>query len=197
MRHDFEHYRILGSGNHHMNLFDYFILVTTGYMIVRGIFRGIIKEFSSIIGVFAAFLLALAYYIDLSDLLGEWFSNTDYLNIIGFFIIFCGVLIFVSILASVIKYFLNISFLGWVDRLLGLGFGLLKSVLIVSVVMFVLTTFLTEGAGLIKNSKLAPHVAEVSEKMLALVPEELETRFIHHLDIFKKAWQEGQLPQIQ
>ena len=102
--------------------------------------------------------------------------------------ILCSVLIIISILGVVIKYLLNVAFLGWADRICGVGFGLIKGVLIVTVLFIILTTFLAKGAPLIKKSVLAPHVIWISEKMVNVVSKETRKDFFGKLDEFKKAW---------
>ena len=109
-----------------MNPFDILIIVVLGYSLVRGLFRGLVKEVSSIIGVLGGFYAAYTYYKVLAGLLAGLIHDTSYLNILSFLIIFCGVLIVVGVLGVVIKYLLNIAFLGWVDRIGGVIFGVLK-----------------------------------------------------------------------
>ncbi len=171
-----------------MNPFDVFIIIVLGYSIVRGLFRGLVKEVSSIIGVLGGFYAAYSYYPMVAKLLSGLIAEQSYLNILSFLIIFCGILIIISILGVVIKYLLNVAFLGWIDRVCGVGFGLIKGVLIVTVLFIILTTFLTKGAPLIKKSILAPHVIWISEKMVGLVSEEMKKDFFGKLDEFKKAW---------
>ena len=171
-----------------MNPFDVFIILVLGYSIVRGLFRGLVKEVSSIIGVLGGFYAAYSYYPMVAKLLSGLISEQSYLNILSFLIIFCGILIVISILGVVIKYLLNVAFLGWIDRVCGVGFGLIKGVLIVTVLFIILTTFLSKGAPLIKKSILAPHVIWISEKMVGLVSEEMKKDFFGKLDEFKKAW---------
>ena len=171
-----------------MNPFDVFIIIVLGYSIVRGLFRGLVKEASSIIGVFGGFYAAYSYYPLVANLLAGLIKNTAYLNIMSFLIIFCGVLIIISIIGIVIKYLLNVAFLGWIDRLCGVFFGLIKGVLIVTVLFIILTTFLPKGAPLIKKSVLAPHVIWISEKMVNVVSKEMKQDFFGKLNEFKKAW---------
>jgi membrane protein required for colicin V production len=171
-----------------MNPFDIFILIITGYSLIRGLFRGLIKEVSSIIGVLGGFYAAYSYYPMVAKLLAGLIVNSSYLNILSFLIIFCTVLIIISILGIVIKYLLNVAFLGWIDRACGLAFGLIKGILIVTVLFIILTTFLPKGAPLIKKSILAPHVIWISEKMVNVVPKEMKKDFFGKLDEFKKAW---------
>ncbi len=171
-----------------MNPFDIFIIVIIAYSLIRGLFRGLVKEVSSIIGVLGGFYAAYSYYPMVAGLFAGLIINPSYLNILSFLIIFCSVLIIISILGIVIKYLLNVAFLGWIDRACGLGFGLVKGLLIVTVLFIILTTFLPKGAPLIKKSILAPHVIWVSEKMVNVVPKQMKKDFFTKLDEFKKAW---------
>lgn len=171
-----------------MNPFDIFIIIVLGYSIIRGLFRGLVKEASSIIGVLGGFYAAYSYYPAMAKLLSGLIINTSYLNILSFLIIFCSILLIISILGVVIKYLLNVAFLGWVDRVCGVGFGLVKGLLIVTVLFIILTTFLPKGAPIIKQSVLAPHVIWLSEKMVNLVSKEMKKDFFGKLDEFKKAW---------
>lgn len=171
-----------------MNPFDVFIIIVLGYSIVRGLFRGLVKEASSIIGVLAGFYAAYSYYPAVAKLISGLIVNTAYLNILSFLIIFSCVLIIISIIGIVIKYLLNVAFLGWIDRLCGVCFGLIKGVLIVTVLFIILTTFLPKGAPLIKKSVLAPHVIWISEKMINVVSKEMKRDFFGKLNEFKKAW---------
>ena len=171
-----------------MNPFDILIIVIIGYSLVRGIFRGLVNEVSSIIGVFGGFYAAYTYYKILAKLFSGLISDVAYLNILSFLIIFCGVLIVVSALGVIIKYLLNIAFLGWVDRIGGLIFGISKGFLIVSVLFISLTAFLPKGTAFIKNSVLAPHITWVSEKMVKVVSQEMKIDFMTKLGELKKAW---------
>src|SRR3989339_319687 len=157
-----------------MNPLDMVIIVILGYCLIRGIFRGLVKEISSIIGVLAGFYAAYSYYALLAKPLARWISSTPYLNILSFMIIFCVIFILISILGIIIKYLLNIAFLGWEDRICGAGFGIIKGILIVSVVLISLTAFLPKGAPIIKNSLLSPHVTLISEKMVKVVSKDMK-----------------------
>ncbi len=171
-----------------MNFFDITIIIILGFCVIRGVFRGLIKELASIIGVLGGFYAAYSYYMVLARLLSRWISNTAYLNILSFLIIFCGVLIIISILGVVIKYVLNIAFFGWVDRICGAGFGIIKGILIASVLLITLTAFLPRNAPVIKNSMLAPVVTLVSEKMAKVVSKDMKHNFTVKLAELKKAW---------
>ena len=171
-----------------MNPLDMVILVILSYCLIRGIFRGLVKEISSIIGVLAGFYAAYSYYPLLAKPLARWISSTPFMNILSFMIIFCVIFILISILGIIIKYLLNIAFLGWIDRICGAGFGIIKGILIVSVVLISLTAFLPKGAPIVKNSLLSPHVTLVSEKMVKIVSKDMKHLYEAKAKEFKEAW---------
>jgi membrane protein required for colicin V production len=171
-----------------MNPFDILVIVILGYCLVRGLFRGLVKEVSSIIGVLSGFYAAYLYYPLVAKWLSRFISDISYRHILSFLIIFCCVLILVNVLGIIIKYLMNIAFLGWVDRVFGLVFGITKGILIVAVLLMILTAFLPKGAPIIKDSHLAPHVMWVSEKMATAISRDLKTDFLEKLDELKKTW---------
>jgi membrane protein required for colicin V production len=171
-----------------MNPFDILIIVIFGFCLVRGLFRGLVKEVSSIIGVLGGFYAAYSYYIVVAKGLSRFIADAAYLNILSFLIIFCLILIIINILGIIIKYLLNIAFLGWVDRIFGVLFGMIKGILIVSVIFIILTAFLPKGASIIKSSILAPHVIWVSENMAKVISKDIKRDFSDKLEELKKAW---------
>ncbi len=159
------------------------------FCLIRGLFRGLIKEVSSIIGVLGAYYAAYTYYGAIAKILSRWIADATYLNIISFMVIFIVIFIIISMLGVVIKYLLNIAFLGWVDRICGAGFGLVKGILVVSVILVALTTFLSKGSPVLKKSLLSPYVIKVSEKMSKVVTSDMKRQFNDKIGELKKAWQ--------
>lgn len=171
-----------------MNLFDMLAIVILAFCVIRGMFRGLIKEISSIIGVLGGFYAAYTYYTFPAGLLFRWVSDPAHVNIVSFLLIFCIVFLAISMLGVVIKYVLNIAFLGWFDRICGTGFGLLKGILLVSVLLIIFTAFLPKGAPLVKDSVLAPHVSLVSERMIRVVSRDMKQQFAEKIEELKKTW---------
>ncbi len=172
-----------------MNPFDILIVTILAFGLIRGIFRGLIRELSSIVGVLGGFYAAYTYYPHLANLMSAWISNPAYLNISSYLVIFSIVVMVVGVLAVVVKYLLNIAFLGWVDRICGGLFGVLKGGLVICVIFIVLTAFLPKGAPLIKNATLSPAVATVSEVMAKVLSKEMKADFTIRLQDLRNSWQ--------
>lgn len=171
-----------------MNPFDMLAIGILAYCVIRGIFRGLIKEMSSIVGVLAGYYAAYSYYSEISALLSRWMANAVYANIVSFLAIFCVVFLIVSILGVIIKYALNIAFLGWFDRICGSLFGAIKGTLIVAVLIVAFTAFLPQGSPFIKDSVLAPHVTMISENLVKFVPRDFKQQFSTKIAFLKKFW---------
>ena len=171
-----------------MNALDIITALIVGFCLIRGIFRGIIKELTSILGVFIGFYAAYIYYPILARWLSDLIANRSYSQIISFFLIFVAVLLAVGFVGMILRHLLKAAALGWADRILGGTFAMVKAVLIVSVLLIALTTFLPENAPVIKNSLLAPRVSAISEKLVAVVPGEMKERFRNNIKALRISW---------
>jgi len=172
-----------------MNLLDYVLIIILGYCLVRGIFRGLIKELSAIVGVLGGFYAAYSYYPRAAHYLAHWFANPGYLKIISFFIVFAMVFWVVSLVGVILKYLMNIAFLGWTDRICGAIFGALKGLLITIVLIVVLTAFLPQNANIIKNSWGAHNLMQLSAYMVKVTPKEMKQSFEAKMKELNKSWQ--------
>lgn len=172
-----------------MNLLDYLLISILGYCLVRGIFRGLVKELSSIVGVLGGFYAAYTYYPQLAKPLSHWIVNTGYCNILSFLILFVGIFLVVSVTGVLIKHLMNIVFLGWVDRVCGALFGTIKGVMITTVVILTLTTFLPNNAAILRESLLSRHMMSLSAALVKVVPEKMKYRFRDKMHQLRKSWQ--------
>ena len=172
-----------------MNPFDILIIVILAYGLIRGIFRGLVREISSIIGVLGGFYAAYTYYPPLARSLEPWISNAAYRNILSYLLIFTVVVLIVGILAVVVKYLLNIAYLGWVDRVSGALFGIFKGGLTCCVLFIVFTAFLPKGAPFIKDASLSPHLAATSEVMSKVLSKKMKEDFNLKIRELDKSWQ--------
>ena len=172
-----------------MNALDIGICIIAGFCLVRGLFRGIIKEVTSIVGVLVGFYGAYTYYPLIAKWLSQLIANKSYLNIISFFVVFTVVFFVIGFLGVILKHIFKSASLGWIDRVLGGTFAMVKALLIVSVLLIALTAFLPKNAPVMMNSRIAPHVSATSEKMVAAVPLEMKEEFRNNIKALKESWE--------
>ena len=169
-----------------MNGFDLMVLVIVLFCMIRGVFRGLIREVSGIVAVIAGFYGAFKYYFMLSPYLEFLIQTPGIRHLVSFSVLFCGIVILVGLLAALIRKLMHLVFLGWVDRTFGLIFGTAKGVLFVSVLFIMLTAFVPSGsASLMNRSETAPYLAQISRAMTLFISRNLRMDFLDRLNKYK------------
>jgi membrane protein required for colicin V production len=171
-----------------MNLFDFAIILILCFCLIRGIFTGLIRELFSVTGVLIGFYAASTHYIEVAKSLSYWMPGSSKVNLLSFLGIFFGFLIAISIMGKIVKSLFKIDLLKGVDYTVGAGIGIIKGILLVSVLLIALTAFLPKDTSLLKNSLLSPHFNLISEKMVQIVPKAMRYEFLTKIGTYKKAW---------
>ncbi len=119
-----------------MNLFDLVFIVLLLWSAYRGFTKGFILQLSTL----AALLLGIYGAIHFSDftaqLLTENFSiSNNYLSIIAFALTFVVIVIAVHLLARLIEKLIQAIALGFINRILGIVFGIAKTAFILSIIL--------------------------------------------------------------
>ncbi len=169
-----------------MNGFDLMVLVIVLFCMIRGVFRGLIREVSGIVAVIAGFYGGFSYYWMLSPYLDFLIQTQGIRHLVSFGVLFCGIVILVGLLAALIRKLMHVAFLGWVDRTFGLFFGTAKGFLIVSVLFIMLTSFVPSGAATWMNrSETAPYLAQISRTMTLFISRSLQVDFLDRFNHYK------------
>ena len=171
-----------------MNLFDVSILGIVSFCLIRGIFRGLINEGVSLIGVIAGFCAAGYYFAWIVGLLSNWISNEVFLRLLGFFSIFLAIVIVFNVLIPAIKYVLGLEFIRAVDRSFGGGFGVTKGIIVSSTLLIIFTAFLPKGASIISDSQFSRYLTPFSEKLASVVRKEMKHEYFEKIENYKRDW---------
>ena len=121
---------------------DLIIVLILMIFIYRGFKNGFIKEFIAFFGTYVSFVLAIRYMSDLATLL---YGATDVLShtvisILSFIIIFLPLISIFMFVAKKLKLAARFSFtLGSIDRLIGLGLGLVKGAIILAITALIIS----------------------------------------------------------
>lgn len=124
---------------------DLVLTVFAAFLLVKGIWKGFVKEISGILavvgGVFASFL----FHGAAEDFLGAYISP-KYLGFVSYAILFIAVYLGIMLLGSFIDRVVKSVLLGGFNRILGGFFGLLKALLWASLGVYAYSA-LQEGVG--------------------------------------------------
>tara|TARA_B110000858_G_scaffold54405_1_gene63188 strand:- start:719 stop:1207 length:489 start_codon:yes stop_codon:yes gene_type:complete len=137
-----------------MGYIDIFISIFLLYGFIKGLFKGFISEVASVIGLLSGIFLASKFNDDLSYYLQtfiEWDEN--YLLFLSFFILLVLTILIFSIAGKLITKLAKLIALGVFNKLLGGVFGVLKNVLVLSVLFFMFN-MLNSSLELVDKNKL-------------------------------------------
>jgi uncharacterized membrane protein required for colicin V production len=90
--------------------------------------------------------------------------------------------------AILVRWALGLTMLGWGDRLLGAGFGALKSALLLGVVFFVMARFVHPATPHMKRSLLYGYVTTATEAMAGVVSSGVPDRFGKKINKVRDSW---------
>jgi membrane protein required for colicin V production len=121
-----------------MNYIDIVLGILLVLAAINGFQKGFIAEVASIAALVLGIWGAIKFSYITSEFLIENFKwQTDYMNIISFAITFVVIVVLVHIVGNTVSKLLSAAMLGFVNKLAGLVFGILKSALILSIILVV------------------------------------------------------------
>ena len=171
-----------------MNWIDLIIIVLLILSVVSGFTNGLVKEVASLAGLILGIWGAIKFSSYTAGKLYDWFDMSgQYVGIIAFIVTFCVIVVlihFVGILADKIVDAVSIGFL---NRILGMVFGLFKSVLILSVIFVVLNALDARKPFLpkekINESRFYSPISDIAPAIFPIIGE---GNFNQSFDRFKK-----------
>ncbi|CCZ46996.1 CvpA family protein [Mediterranea massiliensis] len=136
-----------------MTTIDIVILIVLGAGAIVGFTKGFLKQLAGLLGLVAGLLIAKALYATVAERF--FLPLTDSLTVaqgIAFVVIWLAVPLAFLLLATLLTKAMEAVALGWVNRLLGAGLGLLKSALLVSLLICVVE-YIDSDNTLLKRTK--------------------------------------------
>ena len=104
----------------------------------NGYRKGLVIEISTLVALILGIFLAYYFSGFVSEKLKEYFTISDqYLEIISFIVVFIGVIIFVMLVGKLIEKLIDVLMLGFLNKLAGAIFGILKGALFISIFIFI------------------------------------------------------------
>ena len=174
-----------------MNWVDLVLLLVIGFSVLAGFQNGFARAgigfAATIVGLFAGFWCYGLVGVHVQD----YVSSTAMANLIGFLLIFFGVLLLGAVIGRLLATLFKWVGLSWFDRLLGAAFGAVRGLVIAAALVTVLVAFApSPPPKSITDSRVMPYVISAANILAAATPHEIKDAFRDTQDKVKRIWEE-------
>ena len=175
------------------NWLDWLLLLILAVSSLSALRKGFSRVIIGIVTSIAAIVLAMWFYGLAGALYSTFTDSENLMNLLGFITVLVVVWVTGGLLGWIIHRFLSTAGLSWLDRLLGLAFGLIRGIL---VCMAILTAYMSFGPkpeektmpAAVLRSRIAPSILQASRLFVAIAPMDLKQSFQKHYSEAEAVW---------
>jgi membrane protein required for colicin V production len=175
-----------------MNLLDLLLAVILGLSVAAGFAAGFARVGVGFIASISGLLFGFWYYdVPAQWLRKHWTMSVDASNMIGFFVVFLICLSAGAMIGKLLSKLFRWTGLGWLDRLLGAAFGLVRGALIAVACVAVIMAFTPKPLPTwMVGSEVLPYVVDASNLCSKLAPTAVKEAFRDSMFEIRKLWEE-------
>ena len=119
-----------------MNIVDIILLICFIPAVIQGFRKGFISQVVAIVSIIAGAWLSFRFADTVSQWIAQYIQGSEQvLKIVAFALIFIAVIIGLTLVGKIIEGTFKLIMLGWLNRLLGMLFSLLKAGLIIGLLI--------------------------------------------------------------
>jgi membrane protein required for colicin V production len=159
-----------------MTIFDYAVLCVLLLSVLLSIFRGAVRELLSLAGWVVAFIAARSLSVDLVPMIPPSIEDESLRMSVAFVAIFLAVLVAMGLIAMLLSALIKTVGLGFIDRMLGSVFGLVRGLLIVLMVVLLAGMTTLPQEPLWQKALLSKTLEKAVGLTLPWIPQELSKR---------------------
>ncbi len=142
-----------------MQWIDWAILIVIGLSAGISLLRGFVREALSLAGWILAFFVAKGFYLEFSSLLSNYIDTPSLRYAVSWAALFVLTLTISGLINYILSQLIEKAGLSGMDRIMGMAFGALRGVLLVSVAVLLLREFTpVDQDSWWRKSQLIPHV---------------------------------------
>lgn len=153
-----------------MTALDIGVIAVTAFFLARGIWIGFVRQLAFFLALFLGYAAAGTYYATWSQHLRQ-IGNPQLRFVIAYALLFFVTYVTIMLLGLGLKKVMQISFLGWFDRLLGGIFGMIKAVFLSSLLFIALTGILPSNSVYIDKAFFGKYLSISSGWLIAIVKD--------------------------
>jgi membrane protein required for colicin V production len=168
-----------------LNWVDILILVLLAVSALLGFRSGLIQSIFSLVGLILGIAVASWHYQRFEENLLPVVHSQALAAAVSFALIAIVVMVVAGLLGLVLKSIIHGVGLGWLDKLAGLVFGLLRGALLVTLGIVVLVAFFPDSRWL-GEARLSRYFLGAAHLTVRMSPEQLERKAVHGLRVLEE-----------
>lgn len=171
------------------NWFDIVLILIMLWSALTGLRAGFARVVIGFVAAIAGLLAGFWCYRILAAKLMPWVQTVTAANILGFLLIFVGVLILGSIISAFISQFFNWIGLSSFNRLLGGLAGIARGAVVIAALVDVVVAYSPSPVpAFLQKSRVLPYTLQISSWVVTLAPRELKDIYTEQMDNLKQLW---------
>jgi membrane protein required for colicin V production len=173
-----------------VNWLDILFLIILVASVLEGLKQGLARTGLGLVAFIVGLFCALWFYGAAAAYLKPHLSDRA-ANIVGFLVIFIGIVVLGGLLGALIAKLLKVVHLSWLDRLLGGAFGVVRGALSCAVIVLLIMAFsATQPPRPVANSRIAPFVIGTARVIVYAAPHEFSEAFHQSYDKVIQFWKD-------
>ncbi len=159
-----------------MNILDIILLICFVPALIQGFRKGFIAQVIAIISIIAGVWMSARFASMASAWIGQYIEGSEQvLKLVAFVLIFIIVIAVLALVGKLIEGTVKLVMLGWLNKLLGVVFSLLKAGLIVGICIMAFcslnNTFQLVSEETLKSSVLFPPLKDLAYSVFPYLKE--------------------------
>ena len=168
------------------NWLDWVLAAIFVVSVVTAIVKGFITELISLATVVAGLIVAAVEYRQVAVYFEDITKSQEVALAAAFLALFVGILILGALISVLARKLIKTAGIDWFDRFMGGIFGLVRGVLVDSVLLMVMVAFAIKP-GAVQTAVLAPYVTAGARVIALAMPRELKAQFRAGFEQFRQA----------
>jgi len=173
-----------------LNVLDWVVVVIVVSSVISSILKGFAREAISLAAVILGLLIASWFYPQAGSLVLPYVKTEAIASLVGFAMIFLGILLAGGAVSFVATKFLRVVDLQWFDRLLGAAFGLARGWLVGSIIFLGLTAFPVQ-IEVVQQATLGPYLLLSARVLVVVTPAPLKEQFLAGYNQVRSLWEKA------
>lgn len=152
-----------------LTYFDLVVAFIFLFFLVRGLWIGFMRQLAAFFALVGSYYLAGQHAAQILPFTERFIDNPKVTFLVSFAIIFLVAALVFTLIGKVLHRVMQITLLGWLDRVSGLVLGGVKAVVVASLLYMFLASSLSATNELLRKSYSSPYLKQGAELLQSLI----------------------------